>query len=80
MGDQNQQRIAERTGNAGEQLTSEALDLAVRKRHKAIALQKVKDALAKEVHNDADVAAIVEAVSQMDTAIPVLLVICFERR
>ena len=56
------------------------MDLAVRKRHKAIALQKVKNALAKEVHNDADVAAIVEAVPQMNAAISVLLVICFERR
>jgi len=55
------------------------LDLAVRERHKAVALEKVKDALAEQVHDDADVASVVEAVPEVDTPVPVFLVIGLER-
>ena len=68
------------TGYAGEQLTCKVLDLAVWEGHKVVALQEVEDALAEEVHDDADVAAVIEAVTQMDASVPVLLVIGLESR
>jgi hypothetical protein len=60
-------------------LPGKVLDLAVRKGDKAIALEEVENALPQEVHHDADVAAVVEAVPQVDASIPVLLVVGLER-
>lgn len=67
------------TGNAREELPCEILDLAVRERHKTVALKEVKDALAEQVHDDTDVPPVVEAVAQMDAPVPILLVVGFER-
>lgn len=64
---------------AGEQLPGEVLDLAVRKRDKAVALEKVENALAQKIHDDANVAAVVETVPQMNASIPVLFIIGLER-
>ena len=55
------------------------MDLAVGEGNKAVALKKVEDALAQKIHDDANVASEVEAVSQVDAPVPVLLVIRFER-
>lgn len=60
------------------QLTSEILNLAVGKRDKAVALQKVKDALAKEAHDDADMTLVVKAVRQVYTSIPIFDIVSFE--
>jgi hypothetical protein len=51
------------TGYTGKQLSSETLDLAVGKRHKVIGLEEVKDTLSQQIHDDADVTSIIEAVS-----------------
>ena len=67
------------TSYARKELPREVLDLAVRKGHKVVALEEVEHALAQQVHNDADVAAEVEAVAEMDAAVPVLGIICPER-
>lgn len=56
-------------------MACKVLDLTVGERNEAIALEEVKDALAKKIHYDANVAAIVEAISEMNTSIPVLIVV-----
>jgi len=66
------------TSNAREELTSKALDLAVWKRHKPVALEKVEDALAQQVHDDANVSAIIEAVPKVNAAIAVVLIVCLQ--
>jgi hypothetical protein len=59
------------TRNAGKQLAGKALDLAAGKRHEAVALEEVEDALAEQVGDDADVVAEVEAVAQVDALVAV---------
>lgn len=66
------------TCNAGEELPSEALDLAVGERDEAVALKEVKDTLAKKIHYDADVAAVVKAVPKVDASISVLIIVGLE--
>jgi hypothetical protein len=68
------------TGNTSEKLPSKALDLTVWEWDKSIALEKVKDALAKEIHDDANVPTEIEAVSKMYASVAVLVVICLECR
>jgi hypothetical protein len=68
------------TGYTGEELPSKVLDLAVGERHKGVALQKIKDTLSQKIHNYTDMVAVVKAVSEVDTAVPVLLVICLQSR
>ena len=63
------------TGNAGQQLAGKVLDLAVWERHEVVALQKVKHALAEQIHDNADVPAVVEAISEMNASVPVFLII-----
>jgi hypothetical protein len=45
------------TGDARKELASELLDVSARKGHKSVALEEVKDALAQEIGDDADVVA-----------------------
>lgn len=66
------------TCNAREQLTRKALDLAVGKGHEAVALEEVKDALAQQIHDDANVPAVVEAIAQVDAAVAILGVVGLE--
>lgn len=68
-----------RTGYAGKQLAGEALNLAVGKGDEIIALKKVEHALTQQVHNDADVAAVVEAVSEVNAPVAILRVVGLER-
>jgi hypothetical protein len=67
-----------RTGHACEKLSCETLDLAVGERDEVVALEEVEHALAQEVHDDADVASEVEAVSEVNATIPIILVIGLE--
>lgn len=60
-------------------MSGKVLNLAVRKGDKAVALEKVENALAQEIHDDADVASVIEAVSQVDATIPVFFVVGLER-
>ena len=66
------------TGHARQELASKALDLAVGERHEVVALQEVEHTGAQKVHHDANVAAVVEAIPQVDAPIPVLLVVGLE--
>lgn len=68
------------TGDAREELAGKLLDVSAGERHKGIALEEVKDALAQEVGDDADVVAEVERVSQVDTLVAVVLVVACQRR
>jgi hypothetical protein len=74
------ERIFIRTGNASKELSSKVLDLAVRERHETVALQEVENALAEEVHNNANVAAVVEAVPEMYASVSIFVVICLQSR
>jgi hypothetical protein len=66
------------TCNAGEQLPGKILDLTVWERNKAISLEEVENALAQQIHDNANMTPIVKAVSQMYAAIPVIIVVGFE--
>lgn len=66
------------TGNARKELAGKALDLTVGKRHKAVSLEKVKNTLTKEVHDNAYMPPIIEAIAQMDTPIAVVVVVGLE--
>jgi hypothetical protein len=59
-------------------LTSKTLNLAVWEWNETVSLEEIKDALAKEVHNNADMTPIIKAIPQMNAAIPVLFVISLE--
>ena len=65
----------ELTSNAGKQLSGKVLYLAVRERYEVVALEEVEDALPQEIHDDADMSAIVEAVPEVYASIAVLLVV-----
>lgn len=57
------QVLSRRTGNAGEELAGEALDMCMGKGRKLVAFQEVEDALAEQISNNADVISPVEAFS-----------------
>lgn len=52
-------------GDAGEELSREALYLCAREGHKSVALQKIEDALAKKICDYAYVISEVEGVAQV---------------
>lgn len=56
------------------------LDLAAGKGHECVCLEKVKHTLPEKVGNDADVGSKVEAFSEVDAFITVLLVVHGKRR
>jgi hypothetical protein len=68
------------TGDARKELASELLDVSTWEWHKGIALEEVKDALAQEVGDDANVVAEVKRVSQVDTLVAVVLVVACQSR
>lgn len=51
------------TGYTGQELAGKALDLAVGERDKVVALKEVEDTRAQEIHDNADMATIVEAIT-----------------
>lgn len=56
-------------------MTGKVLDLSAGKGHEAVAFEKIKDTLAQEIGNNANVVAIVETVAQVNAFIPVGLVV-----
>lgn len=63
------------TSHTRQQLTRKTLNLTVGKRDEVVTLEKVEDAGAKQIHDDADVASEIETISQMNASIPVFLVV-----
>jgi hypothetical protein len=61
-------------------LSGKALDLTVRKWHKCVAFQEVKNALSKQVHDYADVTSVVKAITKMYASVSIFVVVCFESR
>lgn len=49
--------------------------MAVGERDEVVALEKVEDARAEQIHDDADVASEIETIPQMNASVPVLLVV-----
>ena len=70
--------IGRLTSNAGEKLAGKTLYLAAGERHKTIALEKVEDALTKQICDNAYMIAKVEAVSKMYALVSILPVIVGE--
>lgn len=66
------------TSDTGQQLPSKALNLAVRERNELVALQKVEDTLAKQIHDDTYVTTVVKGVAKVDAAILVLGIVSLE--
>jgi lactam utilization protein B len=56
-------------------LPRKVLYLAVGERYEIVTLKEVEDALPQKVHDDADMSAVVEAVSEMDATVAVFLVV-----
>ena len=63
------------TSNAGKKLSSKALNLAAGEWCEAISLEKIKHAHAEQVRNDANVRAIVEALSKVNTLVAILAIV-----
>ena len=66
------------TGYTREELSGKGLNVCTGKRREVVGLQEVKHALPIEISDDADVVAKVEALSQMDAFVPVVLVVLSE--
>ena len=64
-----------RTGHAREQLAGKVLYLSAWKRHEAISLQEVEDALPEKICDYTDVVSEVEGVAEMYTFVPVGLIV-----
>lgn len=65
-------------GDGTEELPREGLDVRARERHEAGGFEEVEDAEAEQRRHDADVAAPVEAISELDAAVAVVGVGAFE--
>jgi NAD kinase len=63
------------TSYTREELSGKDLDMGTRERCEAVDFEKVKNALAVQVGDDANVISIVEALPQVDTFVPVVTVI-----
>lgn len=59
-------------------MPGKALYLTVGEGHKLIALEEVENALAQQIHDDADVPSVIKAITEVDTSIPILRVIRFQ--
>lgn len=59
------------TGNAGEKLLCEMLNLAARKRHKSVPFQKVEHTLSEEIRDDTYVVSEVKAIAEVYTFIAI---------
>lgn len=68
------------TCNASKELPRKTLNLAVGERHKVVTFKEVKDTLSEQVSDDADMTSIIETVSEMNTSVSVVGVVCFECR
>lgn len=68
-----------RTSNAGEELPSKVLNLAIGKRHKAVALEEIEDTLTEQIHHYTDMSAVVKAFIEVDASVPVGRIVGLER-
>ena len=62
-------------GNTREELLRKFLDVGAGERDKAIGLEEIKDTLSVEVSDNANVVPEVEAITEMDTPVDVVLVV-----
>jgi hypothetical protein len=62
-------------GNTREELLRKFLDVGAGERDKAIGLEEIKDTLPVEVSDNANVVPEVEAITEMDTPVDVVLVV-----
>jgi hypothetical protein len=62
-------------GNTREELLRKFLDVGAGERDKAIGLEEIKDTLPVEVSDNANVVPEVEAITEMDTSVDVVLVV-----
>lgn len=62
-------------GHGSEQLPGKGLDVGAGERREAVALEKVKDAGAEQVGDDADVIPVVETLPQVDAVVAVVPVV-----
>lgn len=62
-------------GNTREELLRKFLDVGAGERDKAIGLEEIKDTLSVEVSDNANVVPEVEAITEMDTSVDVVLVV-----
>lgn len=63
------------TCHTGEQLPSKVLNLTTGEGDEAVALQKIKNTLPKQVRDNANMVAIIEAIAQMDAFVSILPVV-----
>lgn len=66
------------TSDACQELPGKALNLTVGKRNELIALEEIEDALTQQIHYDANVPPIIEAITEVDTPIPIVRVVRFQ--
>lgn len=70
----------ELTSDTGKELSCKTLNLTVRKRDELIAFEEIKYTLAQQVHDDAYMAPVVEAVAEMNAPVAIFGIVRFERR
>jgi hypothetical protein len=63
------------TSHTDKELPRKSLNVRVGKGHKIVPFEKVKQAESKQICHDADMPSEVEAVTQMDTPVPILSVV-----
>lgn len=68
----------ELTSDTGKELSRKTLNLAVRERNELIAFEEIEHALAQQVHDNAYMAPVVEAVAQVNASIAILSVVRLE--
>lgn len=73
-----QQRFHPLTGHACEELSCETLYMRARKRYKKVLFEEIEDALAEKICDNTDVVHVVEAIPQVNTLVPVVLVVLRE--
>ena len=54
------------------------MDLTVGEGDEVVPFQEIENTLAEKIHNDADMAPKIEAVTEMDTPVPVFVIVCLE--
>lgn len=59
-------------------MPGKALDLTVGKRDKLIAFEEIEDALTQQIHDDANVPSVIEAIAEVDTPISIVRVVRFQ--
>ena len=63
------------TSNAGKKLTSKTLYLAAWERHKTVALEKIKNTLAEQIRDDANVVPEIESIPEVYAFVAILSIV-----